>query len=267
VSVAACVDSQRASGPCSGADGILVADSIRAEQVAAALEAESLPVTPGVSFAAKVAAQESTITPPTVVSAPKANPWKTRSSSSSQPADASSSVKANPWKSGMKAKATDLTAQLQQASGGTVTESLGKRVKRFLSDDAGTVGMEAAQGSALEQPAGDGAEAESADGESERHTTEAEPLTEHRVEMRMQQIQLGKASESYANYIAHVAVEDREAGNPLHPTTPNARANISKRRFTGLMRQWRQRLHAWDEGVPEQLSSKGRRKGRLPSTQ
>ncbi len=154
-------------------------------------------------------------------------------------------------------------------------QSLGKRMKRALLDDAGdTDAPRARSASDAAARAEDGAPSQGAVGSSsvasggesagpEAAASETgsaprgterpapEPLTEDRVSKRSRQIDLGKATTGYRRYAEAVPREARIPGSEFHPTTPNARAGESKRQWMGRARQWRRQLHLWDEGVPD----------------
>ena len=72
-------------------------------------------------------------------------------------------------------------------------------------------------------------------------------LTEKRVQKRQRQIQLGKMSEGYQNYIAKVPKEKRIPNELKHPKTPDVYLKVSKRNFEKQMRNWRNLLHLWDD--------------------
>lgn len=69
----------------------------------------------------------------------------------------------------------------------------------------------------------------------------------HRLEMRMKQIQFGKNTIGYDNYLAAVPKEKRHAMHSLHPRTPDPHEDISKRAFDGKVKMWRRSLHKWDD--------------------
>eukprot|EP00946_MAST-07B_sp_MAST-7B-sp1_P003427 g3427.t1 len=77
-----------------------------------------------------------------------------------------------------------------------------------------------------------------------------QPITEAKMAKRQRQIDIGKATVGYKNYIHHVSKKKREFKNPRHPKTPKKEANISKRNFQGLIAAWRKQLHAWDDAGP-----------------
>ena len=74
----------------------------------------------------------------------------------------------------------------------------------------------------------------------------AEELTEKRLQRRQKQIDLGKMSEGYQNYMKKVPKEARIPNEIKHPGTPDPRQNISKR-FRKQVRNWRNLLHLWDD--------------------
>ena len=77
-----------------------------------------------------------------------------------------------------------------------------------------------------------------------------QPLTEAKIAKRQRQIDIGKATVGYKNYIHHVSKKAREFKNPRHPNTPKKTAKISKRNFQGLIAAWRKQLHKWDDTGP-----------------
>ncbi len=78
-----------------------------------------------------------------------------------------------------------------------------------------------------------------------------QPLTDARKLRRQATVNLGKNTVGYKNYVHNVPKRARERGNPRHPQTPNSMdAKLSKRAFQGLVKQWRRRLHAWDDAGP-----------------
>ena len=74
-----------------------------------------------------------------------------------------------------------------------------------------------------------------------------QPLTQQRIEKRQRQIDIGKSSTGYQNYIQKVPKDSRVEGEVRHPTTPNKNEQISKRRFDAKMSDWRRVLHLWDD--------------------
>ena len=75
----------------------------------------------------------------------------------------------------------------------------------------------------------------------------AEELTEKRLQRRQKQIDIGKMSEGYQNYMKKVPKEARIPNEIKHPRTPDPRQSISKRAFEKQVRNWRNLLHLWDD--------------------
>lgn len=71
----------------------------------------------------------------------------------------------------------------------------------------------------------------------------------HRAERREQQLDLGKGTVGYRNYIRAVPREQRDPCNPLHVNTPRADSDVyvSKRHWDHLVRVWRRAIHLWDD--------------------
>ncbi|XP_065828057.1 histone RNA hairpin-binding protein-like [Oscarella lobularis] len=65
----------------------------------------------------------------------------------------------------------------------------------------------------------------------------------HRLAMRQKQIDYGKNTLAYENYVKAVPKNQR---GPDHPSTPDKTLGCSKRAFDGRLRLWRRKLHAWD---------------------
>lgn len=88
-------------------------------------------------------------------------------------------------------------------------------------------------------------------------TTRITPLPktltpEERLSARQKQIDLGKATVGYRNYIAQ-----RHLIKTIpRPKTPDPHRQCSKRAFDGLLRQWRQRLHRWDSVTSDDVLMK-----------
>jgi len=68
---------------------------------------------------------------------------------------------------------------------------------------------------------------------------------QERIASRQRQIALGKNTTGYRRYRELVPV--RLHGRKEHPVTPRAESNCSKRSWDSMYRQWRQRLHHYDE--------------------
>jgi hypothetical protein len=70
-----------------------------------------------------------------------------------------------------------------------------------------------------------------------------------RLEQRKKQIDLGKSTRAYENYITRVNKADRQHNtrHSIHPITPDQQRVCSKRSWDGLVRQWRRLLHFWDD--------------------
>ena len=63
---------------------------------------------------------------------------------------------------------------------------------------------------------------------------------------RLKQIQFGKNTKGYDNYIMSVPIQQRVNNPKIHPRTPDPYLKQSKRAFDGRLRQWRRILHDWD---------------------
>jgi len=68
-------------------------------------------------------------------------------------------------------------------------------------------------------------------------------LSKHQIDKRLRQLNIGKQTWGYQNYIRAVPKSLRRVG---HPTTPDPMERISKRRFNGKVNVWRRKLHFWD---------------------
>jgi len=77
-------------------------------------------------------------------------------------------------------------------------------------------------------------------------------MTDTQIKNRKKQVDFGKRTVGYANYLKKVP-KDKRSSN--HPQTPDVMERISKRRFTGKMHNWRRKLHQWDD--PESQESAG----------
>ena len=89
--------------------------------------------------------------------------------------------------------------------------------------------------------------------------------TRHRLVQRRKQILFGKVTFGYRNYALTIPCFCREPGNPRHPVTPRFDASYSKRKWDGLVGEWRRALHEWDAGptptdlaVTERVIAEGR---------
>uniref|UniRef100_A0A1B0CLE5 Histone RNA hairpin-binding protein RNA-binding domain-containing protein n=1 Tax=Lutzomyia longipalpis TaxID=7200 RepID=A0A1B0CLE5_LUTLO len=60
---------------------------------------------------------------------------------------------------------------------------------------------------------------------------------------RQKQIDFGKNTIGYDNYVNQVPREERKATDP---NTPRKNIKYSRRAWDGLIKQWRKQLHAWD---------------------
>ncbi|KAA6393814.1 MAG: hypothetical protein EZS28_010658 [Streblomastix strix] len=65
-----------------------------------------------------------------------------------------------------------------------------------------------------------------------------------RLEQRRKQIEYGKNTPGYLNYVASVQKKSRVP--KIHPHTPNIHWKCSKRAFDHSVRKWRLYLHTWD---------------------
>lgn len=68
---------------------------------------------------------------------------------------------------------------------------------------------------------------------------------EKKKQKRLQQINHGKNTKEYQNYIRLIPKYKRSLGDPKTPDHNDL--SMSKRRFAGIMRAWRRDLHKWDE--------------------
>jgi hypothetical protein len=68
------------------------------------------------------------------------------------------------------------------------------------------------------------------------------------LHQRQKQIDIGKNTRQYRRYVSLVPKGQRTAE---HPRTPDPRKPVSRRQFDGLLRQWRQLLHRFDDGVDD----------------
>ena len=89
------------------------------------------------------------------------------------------------------------------------------------------------------------------------------PPTTHQIEQRQKQIEIGKSTSEYRNYISQIPKSRRQGSR--EPDTPNVRRVCSKRAWDGLVHQWRRLLHQWD-GSEEQKARDVQRE-QVPSTE
>jgi len=68
-------------------------------------------------------------------------------------------------------------------------------------------------------------------------------LSKHQIDMRLRQLNIGKQTWGYQNYIRAVPKNLRRG---WYPVTPDPMERISKRRFNGKVNVWRRKLHFWD---------------------
>eukprot|EP01084_Bolivina_argentea_P301237 519635_1 len=66
----------------------------------------------------------------------------------------------------------------------------------------------------------------------------------HRITQRMRQIDFGKATDEYKNYIALIPKDKRQCG---HPHTPNPRYKMPNKHWKTAVNRWRKALHAFDD--------------------
>lgn len=84
----------------------------------------------------------------------------------------------------------------------------------------------------------------------EDETPEGGESDEARLRARQKQIEYGKNTDGYRNYIAKVPKDQRVKGMP---STPEKYQKCSKRSWDGQVRKWRRQLHAYDP-APAPLS-------------
>lgn len=73
------------------------------------------------------------------------------------------------------------------------------------------------------------------------------PMTAKQVYQRQKQIDIGKNTPEYINYVKNVARVER---TDLHPKTPPPELKRSTRSWQGMLRVWRRKLHYWDPVEP-----------------
>eukprot|EP01065_Artemidia_motanka_P026379 TRINITY_DN3133_c0_g1_i1.p1 TRINITY_DN3133_c0_g1~~TRINITY_DN3133_c0_g1_i1.p1 ORF type:complete len:368 (+),score=138.12 TRINITY_DN3133_c0_g1_i1:82-1104(+) len=71
---------------------------------------------------------------------------------------------------------------------------------------------------------------------------------ESRQRQRIKQIEIGKMTEGYQNYIDQVPKDQRVEGVHIHtpPVSPSVNNFVSKRDFDAMLRTWRRFLHSYD---------------------
>jgi hypothetical protein len=85
------------------------------------------------------------------------------------------------------------------------------------------------------------------DGQVVPSLLQTDPVHSLRMKQRLKQIDLGKNTSGYDVYISAVPKRQREERNgQLHPVTPDHTKDIPNRRWLGLVKAWRRKLHEWD---------------------
>lgn len=76
------------------------------------------------------------------------------------------------------------------------------------------------------------------------------PISPHteaaRARKRLSRVMKGKDTKGYRNYISAIP-KDQRSKKKRHPFTPDAFEKMSTRRFNGRVREWRRRLHEYDD--------------------
>jgi len=83
----------------------------------------------------------------------------------------------------------------------------------------------------------------------------------HKLSQRQKQIDMGKNTIAYERYAQDV--KKRERTREL-PHTPDIAEPDSKRQFDGRVREWRRRLHKWEQDNPLQVPSSAAAKAAVP---
>lgn len=60
---------------------------------------------------------------------------------------------------------------------------------------------------------------------------------------RQKDIDMGKVTERYAEYVLSIPKPERQK---YHPRTPNKFRKVSRRAWDGMIRKWRKHLHNFD---------------------
>ncbi|CAH8832234.1 unnamed protein product [Trichobilharzia szidati] len=81
---------------------------------------------------------------------------------------------------------------------------------------------------------------------SERGETEPIELERRQMELlrRQKDIDMGKVTERYAEYVLSIPKPERQK---YHPRTPNKFRKVSRRAWDGMIRKWRKHLHNFDD--------------------
>merc|ERR1712013_763165 len=79
----------------------------------------------------------------------------------------------------------------------------------------------------------------------------------HRITQRMRQIDIGKATDGYRNYLERVPRAQRK---PHHPRTPNPRQKMPNKWWKKAINKWRKALHAFDDGTKQNQNQKSNSK-------
>jgi len=83
-------------------------------------------------------------------------------------------------------------------------------------------------------------------------------LTKHQISKRSKQINIGKKTKGYIDYVNTIPKRERVIGK--HLQTPNPKERISKRRFQGKVRNWRRFLHHWNDATASKVESSIRKR-------
>eukprot|EP00919_Chromeraceae_sp_WS-2016_P065944 GHVR01156000.1.p1 GENE.GHVR01156000.1~~GHVR01156000.1.p1 ORF type:complete len:116 (-),score=39.23 GHVR01156000.1:69-416(-) len=69
-----------------------------------------------------------------------------------------------------------------------------------------------------------------------------------RATKRAEQIDKGRSTRGYENYIKLVPIQTRrgEWSRSYHPNTPDYASNMGTRQFNSHLKEWRRLLHQWD---------------------